>query len=94
MNREDAEEAMEACNEADPFNVGRLLMMRWGKNVKRNVRQGTGGGISIQPLQRGENETPAADEASYVYEADPHELSMRTDGYVLFLDDEVILLWC
>ena len=35
MNRADAEEAMEACNESDPFNVGRLLMMRWGKNVKR-----------------------------------------------------------
>jgi len=36
MNRADAEEAMEVCNESDPFNVGRFLMMRWGKNVKRN----------------------------------------------------------
>lgn len=34
---------MDACNETDPFNVGRLLMMRWGKNVKKNVRRGTGG---------------------------------------------------
>jgi U2-associated protein SR140 len=42
MNREDAEEAMEACNEKDPFNVGRQLMMRWGKNVKKNVRFGSG----------------------------------------------------
>jgi U2-associated protein SR140 len=43
MRRDDAEEAMEAYNETDPFNVGRLLMMRWGKNVKKNVRRGTGG---------------------------------------------------
>jgi U2-associated protein SR140 len=35
MNRRDAEDAMDACSEADPFNVGRPLMMRWGKNVKR-----------------------------------------------------------
>lgn len=34
MNRADAEAAMEECNEADPFNVGRLLLLRWGKNVK------------------------------------------------------------
>mmetsp|Transcript_24537 Transcript_24537/g.60172 ORF Transcript_24537/g.60172 Transcript_24537/m.60172 type:complete len:573 (-) Transcript_24537:776-2494(-) len=34
MNRADAEAAMEECNDADPFNVGRLLMLRWGKNVK------------------------------------------------------------
>lgn len=34
MKREDAEAAMEECNDADPFNVGRLLMLRWGKNVK------------------------------------------------------------
>jgi len=40
MNRGDAEEAMEACNESDPFNVGRLLMMRWGKDLKRNTRHG------------------------------------------------------
>lgn len=81
MNREDADEAMEACNEADPFDVGRLLMMRWGKNVKRNVRQGTGGGINIQPLQRGESDTPAL-EASRTSEDAPDELSFRTDGYV------------
>lgn len=37
MNREDAEEAMESCNETDPFNVGRLIIMRWGKNVKKGT---------------------------------------------------------
>ena len=36
-NREDAEDAMESCNETDPFNVGRHLMMKWGKNVKKIV---------------------------------------------------------
>jgi len=35
MNRDDAEEAMHACDETDPFNNGRLLTLRWGKNVKK-----------------------------------------------------------
>ena len=35
MNRQDAEDAMDACNEQDPFRVGRQLMMRWGKNVRK-----------------------------------------------------------
>ena len=45
MNREDAEDAMEACDETDPFNVGRRLMMRWGKNVKMDVQRGTGDAV-------------------------------------------------
>ena len=49
MNREDAEEAMDACNEADPFKVGRLLMMRWGKNVKKIVKRGHGTG-GVKPI--------------------------------------------
>jgi U2-associated protein SR140 len=55
MNREDAEEAMEACSESDPFNVGRPLMMRWGKNVKKLVKRGTGGGIAIAPIRRNQS---------------------------------------
>ena len=51
MNREDAEEAMDACNEADPFKVGRLLMMRWGKNVKKIVKRGHGTG-GVKPILR------------------------------------------
>jgi U2-associated protein SR140 len=53
MNRQDAEDAMEACNEADPFRVGRQLMLRWGKNVRKVdggvpiVRKGTGGVASV-----------------------------------------------
>lgn len=39
MNRDDAEEALEACDETDPFNNGRQLMMRWGKNVKKVRRE-------------------------------------------------------
>mmetsp|Transcript_48796 Transcript_48796/g.118088 ORF Transcript_48796/g.118088 Transcript_48796/m.118088 type:complete len:584 (-) Transcript_48796:889-2640(-) len=42
MHRADAEEAM-ALSDTDPFNSGRLLMLRWGKNVKKDVRRGTGG---------------------------------------------------
>lgn len=38
MNRDDAEEAMEACDDMDVFNNGRLLMVRWGKNVKKERR--------------------------------------------------------
>lgn len=32
-HRSDAEDAMEECSEADPFGVGRRLMIRWGKTV-------------------------------------------------------------
>lgn len=82
MNREDAEAAMEACNEADPFNVGRLLMMRWGKNVKKNIRQGTGGGTSIHPLQQ-DNSNP---ESTFMQERDSDELSLRTDGFPTMIE--------
>ncbi len=84
MHREDAEEAMEACNESDPFNVGRLLMMRWGKNVKKNIRQGTGGGLSIHPLQR--EQEAFSDEASRSFEKDPDEISLRTDGFPAMIE--------
>lgn len=41
MHREDAEEALEACDEADPFNNGRRLMLRWGKSVKKVKHEGS-----------------------------------------------------
>jgi U2-associated protein SR140 len=53
MNRQDAEDAMDACNEQDPFRVGRQLMMRWGKNVRKRdggvpiISRGTSG---LMPL--------------------------------------------
>jgi len=56
MNRSDAEDAMEACSEADPFNVGRRLLLRWGKNVRKSadgapiVKKGTGGIVDAVPL--------------------------------------------
>lgn len=42
MHRPDAEDAMNACDNTDPFNCGRQIAMRWGKNVKTAVRQGNG----------------------------------------------------
>jgi len=55
MNREDAEDAMEACDETDPFNVGRRIMMRWGKNVKRVT-----GGAAAFATKLGNMSVPAA----------------------------------
>jgi len=51
MNRDDAEEAMEACDETDPFNNGRLLTLRWGKNVKK-VRRDKSAKTSFQKRQK------------------------------------------
>ncbi len=39
MRRDDAEEAMEACDETDPFNNGRKIILRWGKSVKKIRRE-------------------------------------------------------
>lgn len=47
MNRVDAEEALHTCDETDPFNNGRLLKLRWGKNVKK-VRRGEKSKPSLQ----------------------------------------------
>mmetsp|Transcript_13071 Transcript_13071/g.20312 ORF Transcript_13071/g.20312 Transcript_13071/m.20312 type:complete len:671 (-) Transcript_13071:54-2066(-) len=33
--RRDAENAMDSCDDADPFGNGRRLMVRWGKNVMK-----------------------------------------------------------
>ena len=37
--RRDAEAAMDACSESDPFFVGRRLMVRWGKNMLPNTSE-------------------------------------------------------
>lgn len=39
VHRADADAAMDACSDKDPFRVGRRLMMRWGKNVKTEKEQ-------------------------------------------------------
>lgn len=50
MNRDDAEEALEACDETDPFNNGRLLTLRWGKSVKKiQRRNNTDTGLAAKP---------------------------------------------
>mmetsp|Transcript_7163 Transcript_7163/g.10269 ORF Transcript_7163/g.10269 Transcript_7163/m.10269 type:complete len:619 (+) Transcript_7163:444-2300(+) len=51
MNREDAQEAMDAYQESDPLKTGRLMCLRWGKNVKKSVKRGTGG-VPIPPITR------------------------------------------
>ena len=43
MHRTDAEDAMDSLDSHDPFDTGRRLLLRWGKNVKMNVKFGTGG---------------------------------------------------
>lgn len=53
MNRRDAEDAMEACQDKDPFRVGRPLTMSWGKHVRKEmsnpiVKRGTGGNLVVR----------------------------------------------
>lgn len=80
MRREDAEEAMEACNESDPFNVGRLLMMRWGKNVKRRIQQG--GGRNGPKNSKGCSDVYVEDfEEREDFHIDPDEIAIRSDGF-------------
>jgi U2-associated protein SR140 len=92
MNREDAEEALEACNDTDPFNVGRLLTMRWGKNVKKNVRRGTGGLVEAAMRNReGEPKTPKTPSTNTGYPSGFGDLAgkLRPDGlpHVIMLGD-------
>ena len=43
MHRADAEDALDALCDADPLGTGRRMVLRWGKNVKKTVKFGTGG---------------------------------------------------
>jgi U2-associated protein SR140 len=52
MHRRDAEDAMDACQDKDPFRVGRPLTMSWGKHVRNEganplVQRSTGGAWGI-----------------------------------------------
>lgn len=40
MHRADAEDAMDELCDADPLGVGRRMVLRWGKNVKKTVKFG------------------------------------------------------
>jgi hypothetical protein len=42
MHKPDAQHALEACDNTDPFNCGRQLALRWGKSVKKLVNHGDG----------------------------------------------------
>ena len=67
INRSDAQEALDALSESDPFGTGRLLRLGWGKNVKMTVKRGTGG-VPIPPIRgnrkQEEGKVPAASMAS------------------------------
>ena len=79
MEREDAEQAMDACSEKDPFNVGRQLMMRWGKNVKKNVRFGSGRMILPAVRQKTDQQQNTNISSSDVYK-DAHDEYDETTG--------------
>uniref|UniRef100_A0A7S2XVM5 CID domain-containing protein n=1 Tax=Attheya septentrionalis TaxID=420275 RepID=A0A7S2XVM5_9STRA len=51
MERDDAQDAMDAFCDSDPMNTGRRMMLRWGKNVKKSVKRGTGG-VPIPPIRK------------------------------------------
>uniref|UniRef100_A0A7S1BG70 RRM domain-containing protein n=2 Tax=Corethron hystrix TaxID=216773 RepID=A0A7S1BG70_9STRA len=51
MNRDDAAEALEGLDDTDPFRVGRRIVVRWGKNVKKKVQRGTGG-VAVAPIRK------------------------------------------
>ena len=50
MDRQDAADAMDAFQDTDCFHNGRRILLRWGKNVKKTVRRGTGG-VPIAPIR-------------------------------------------
>lgn len=58
MTRIDAVEAMDAFQDGDPFGNGRNMVLRWGKNVKKTVKRGTGG-VPIPPIARKKKEKKA-----------------------------------
>ena len=62
MDRSDAQEALDALSESDPFGTGRLLRLGWGKNVKMSVKRGTGG-VPIPPI-RGKSKSSREGEPS------------------------------
>ena len=81
MNRMDAEQAMEACNEKDPFNVGRQLMMRWGKNVKgRNVKFGSGRMMLPAAVQKNDSHNNDYPDANNIPIDDIDGASTRSHG--------------
>jgi U2-associated protein SR140 len=50
MERQDAADAMDAFQDTDCFHNGRRILLRWGKNVKKTVKRGTGG-VPIAPIR-------------------------------------------
>mmetsp|Transcript_16472 Transcript_16472/g.47364 ORF Transcript_16472/g.47364 Transcript_16472/m.47364 type:complete len:605 (-) Transcript_16472:1189-3003(-) len=44
-------QAMDALQDQDPLQCGRRMCLRWGKNVKKSVKRGTGG-VPIAPIRK------------------------------------------
>ena len=61
MTRDDAQEAMDAFQDNDPLRTGRRMCLRWGKNVKKSVKRGTGG-VPIAPIRRKEKKVKDVDQ--------------------------------
>ncbi|KAL9184423.1 hypothetical protein ACHAXT_002509 [Thalassiosira profunda] len=84
MRRADAEDAMDELCEKDPLGVGRRMMLRWGKNVKKTVQFGTGGvptNLRKRPREGADGQKPEKTAAQRsVEESDRPEMS--TSGNV------------
>mmetsp|Transcript_8833 Transcript_8833/g.15985 ORF Transcript_8833/g.15985 Transcript_8833/m.15985 type:complete len:604 (+) Transcript_8833:322-2133(+) len=65
MHRADAEDAMDAYCDADPLGTGRRMLLRWGKNVKKTVKFGTGGvPTNLRKKPREDQATKGSDNAN------------------------------
>lgn len=56
MSRKDAEDAVETYCQADVFDNGRRIVLRWGKNVKKTVKFGVGVASNMRKKPRRNNE--------------------------------------
>jgi RNA recognition motif-containing protein len=85
--RRDAEAAMEACSEADPFNVGRRLMVRWGKNL---LPQGGFSDDALSKRRRLEQEEMYHEEmimkSKEIQVQEPYPSRFSNQGYKRYVD--------
>jgi len=91
MHRADAEDAMDAYCDADPLGTGRRMVLRWGKNVKKTVKFGTGGvPTNLRKKPRADpKDTATSDNRG---RGDPKAASLSTEndrsGQIAQKDDE------
>ena len=68
-HRTDAEDAMEACNDADPFRNGHRLMLRWGKSVLKSRQNEPPRQQSSTPSNNSQSALPLTTHRSTEYQA-------------------------